>query len=102
MTVKINTKITTEFTRTSSTPPDFTKRNKELVRTIPVSESKREACRAIQQGLMNQIQERLNAEKKVSDERNKRNEQAAEPFRKLKAKLSNPRIKRRGKAGSAL
>ncbi len=82
------------FEKTNSTPPNYTNRNKELVRTIPVSEAKREACKAIQLGLKAQIEERINLERPAKE--------AAEPFRQLKEKLSNPRIKRKRKANSPL
>lgn len=89
------------FERTNSTPPNFKKHNaKDIVRAIPVSESKREACKAIQLGVMTQIEERINAERKTTETKIKNDEKAGKPFRKLKEQLTNPRIKRSKSSGA--
>lgn len=78
-------------------PPDSAKNKKEIVRSIPVSESKRQACKAIQTNLMGAIEKQIKNEQDKAEAKRILAEKAAKPFENFRAQLRNPRIKRASK-----
>jgi hypothetical protein len=87
-------KLTPSMFENTEASTDYKRTKKSDVRSIPVSENRRQICTIIKDSVMRNIDAQIEAERVKAETARINAENASKPFKEFKAKLANPRIKR--------